>query len=176
MARQRASQAQAAFARVGTAPVEPVPADEPLGENASFSASGNAVSIVSTPDISNDGGNAGGIAARKASSSASVSDGVSDGGKAGGVDAGKESVKASRITGPRAGRKAGKNQQRRRVGRPRGPDRVPVTVRLMVETNDRLTTAVDSTGESPQYIVERALTAYLDALGVPSVSRRPVSA
>ena len=61
-------------------------------------------------------------------------------------------------------RNAGKPQ--RRVGRPRGPERVPLTTRILASENARLTAAVEMTGESPQYIVDAALKAYLDALGV----------
>lgn len=154
MARQRASQARAAFARVGAAQVGESAPDEVPGEKASISASGI--------DIGNTGSAASGM----------------DGGKAGDTAGAADALKASRIAGTRAGRSAGRKagKTRRRVGRPRGPERVPVTVRLLAETNDRLTTAVDSTGESPQYIVERALTAYLDALGIPGSPRRPRSA
>lgn len=55
---------------------------------------------------------------------------------------------------------------RRRPGRRRGPNRVPLTVRILVETDDRLTEAVEMTGQSPQYIVDAALAAYLDTLGI----------
>ena len=66
-----------------------------------------------------------------------------------------------RPAGKTAGKKAG-----RRVGRPRGPMRVPLTIRILASTDARLTAAVEVTGESPQYIVDAALTAYLDKLGI----------
>jgi hypothetical protein len=39
--------------------------------------------------------------------------------------------------------------------------------------DDRLDIAVEMTGQSPQTIVEAALSAYLDALGVPQVGPWP---
>jgi hypothetical protein len=144
MTRQRASQARAAFARVGTAPVSApgddnaIPAaDDPDSGNASISATGKTGEI--------DGG--------KDGISAIIHDGT----------AASTSVR-SEASG-RAGRKAGR--PRRRVGRPRGPDRVPLTVRILAANDDRLTAAVRTTGQSPQYIVDAALTAYFDALGIP---------
>ena len=80
--------------------------------------------------------------------------------------AGTGAVSAARKKdGRKTGKKAGK--RRRRVGRPRGPERVPLTIRILAATDVRLTAAVEATGESPQYIVDKALAAYLDALGVP---------
>jgi hypothetical protein len=131
MARQRAGQARAAFARVGTAPV-----GEPDSDNASVSASENA-----------------GLSAVPVTS-----------GKVGDSARGPASSGAGSIAGRTEGRKAGKRG--RRVGRPRGPDRVPLTVRVLAATDERLTVAVDITGESPQYVVEAALAAYFDALGI----------
>ena len=48
----------------------------------------------------------------------------------------------------------------RRLGRPRGPQRVPLTVRILVGHNDRLTEEVARQGLSPQYLVEQALAEY----------------
>jgi hypothetical protein len=53
-----------------------------------------------------------------------------------------------------------------RAGRPRGPERVPLTVRILRATDDRLTAAVETTGQRPQQIVDEALTRYLDSLGL----------
>jgi len=129
MARQRASQARDAFARVGTAPVgAPDDASEPASIPANYPASISASGNKSIPD------------GAKADQAA--------GGSAGG----------------KAGRKAGKAS--RRVGRPRGPERVALTIRILAVTDRRLTAAVEQTGESPQYIVDAALAAYLDALGI----------
>lgn len=141
MTRKRAGQtAAAAFGRVGTAPVGQLPASDAAGEEASISASENAgeSAIMEV-----------GIPARPAASfEASPRAGSS----------------ASRQAGGKAVKKAGK--RRRRVGRPRGPERVPLTVRILAQNDARLTAAVEETGTSPQYIVDAALAAYFDALGI----------
>jgi hypothetical protein len=54
--------------------------------------------------------------------------------------------------------------QNRRLGRPRGPVRVPLTVRILAEHNERLTSEVAVQGLSPQYLVEQALTEYFARL------------
>jgi hypothetical protein len=41
---------------------------------------------------------------------------------------------------------------------------VALTVRVLAATDERLTAAVELTGQSPQYIVDAALAAYFDAL------------
>ena len=140
MARQRAGQARAAFDRVGTSPFSSVPADSA----AIISAGGNDGGLDGEIAGQGDGGNAGVTAVRN------------DGGT------------ASRSAGTRAGRAAGKkaSRPRRRVGRPRGPERIPLTIRILAETDQRLTAAVETTGESPQYLVDKALAAYLDSLGI----------
>jgi hypothetical protein len=126
MARQRASQAHAAFARVGASNVPPS-ADVTDSISASENASASAVDSASNTASVADAGKARGGAGRKA------------GGKAG-----------------------------RRVGRPRGPDRVALSVRILPALDDRLTQAVEATGQSPQYLVEAALDAYLTRLGIKS--------
>jgi hypothetical protein len=138
-ARQRAGQASAAFARVGTAPVGEMPASDTASDEAVISASGNDSDKAVISDVLPDG------------------DRESDdtGGNAGGT--------ASRQAVRKTGRKAGK--RRRRVGRPRGPERVPLTVRILAATDERLTAAVEATGKSPQYIVDEALSEYLTRLG-----------
>ena len=52
----------------------------------------------------------------------------------------------------------------RRLGRPRGPVRVPLTVRILAQHNERLTSEVALQGLSPQYLVEQALTEYFARL------------
>jgi hypothetical protein len=146
MARQRASQARDAFARVGTAAVGPA------DDSASDSASGNAGVNAGFPD----GGNAGLSAVPDA------------GGNAGELASTAAGTSASRKASASAGRSArGKASARRRVGRPRGPDRVALTIRILAANDERLTAAVDATGQSPQYVVDAALSAYFDALGIP---------
>jgi predicted DNA-binding protein len=44
--------------------------------------------------------------------------------------------------------------------------RVPLTVRILRGTDERLTAAVEATGRSPQYLVDEALARYLDSLGI----------
>jgi hypothetical protein len=153
MARQRASQARDAFARVGTAPV---PASNEAGIDDSISASGNEsyADVISedTPAIITEVANAGANDSNSADSSAVRNTSTRASSRA--------SVRASRGSGRKAGKPA------RRVGRPRGPERVPLTIRILAETDARLTAAVDATGDSPQYIVDKALAAYLDALGI----------
>ena len=41
-----------------------------------------------------------------------------------------------------------------------------LTIRILAATDKRLTAAVEQTGESPQYVVDAALAAYFDALGI----------
>ncbi|MBR7826246.1 hypothetical protein KDK95_08035 [Actinospica sp. MGRD01-02] len=52
----------------------------------------------------------------------------------------------------------------RRIGRPRGPVRVPLTVRILAAHNERLTAEVAAQGLSPQYLVEQALAEYFARL------------
>jgi len=143
MARQRASQARAAFQRVGTAPVEDLTASGLAGEDASISASGNDSRSAIMEDV--------------ISGSINVGSNVND--SAGTVAGGPVSRSAGRKTGKKAGKR------RRRVGRPRGPERVPLTVRILAATDERLTAAVEGTGKSPQYIADEALSEYLARLG-----------
>jgi hypothetical protein len=143
MARQRAGQASAAFARVGTAPVGELPASDAASDEAVISASGND------------------------SESAIMSDVLPDSGKGGNADGDLASPPAGPVASRQAGRKTGRKtgKRRRRVGRPRGPERVPLTVRILAATDERLTAAVEATGKSPQYIVDEALSEYLTRLG-----------
>ncbi|GAA2560111.1 hypothetical protein ABWI13_30880 [Streptomyces koyangensis] len=54
----------------------------------------------------------------------------------------------------------------RRRGRPRGPRRVAITVRLLEQTDRKLTAAVEQTGCNPQTIVEEALEAHFRRLKI----------
>ncbi|OUD03014.1 hypothetical protein [Streptomyces swartbergensis] len=54
----------------------------------------------------------------------------------------------------------------RRRGRPRGPERVPLTVRILTSTDRKLTAAVEQTGLNPQTLVEQALEAHFRRLKV----------
>lgn len=151
MARARARDAAAAFGRVGTVRPGGIPADSDAGDDASISASDNegpedsnaAIMIDSLAASNPEAGNAAGPAGQKAGAAASP--------RAGGK------------TGQKAGKKGGR--ARRRVGRPRGPERVALTIRILAATDARLTAAVEATGESPQYIVDAALSEHLGRLG-----------
>lgn len=87
---------------------------------------------------------------------------------ASGGASGTASRAASRTDRPAASRPAtghaDAGQPARRRGRPRGPDRVALNVRIRRELDDRLTAAVDQTGQGPQDLVERALERELDRL------------
>jgi hypothetical protein len=137
MVRQRASQARDAFGRVGKAQVEDLHASDQA--DSTVSASGNAGESVIMTDVISAVPSAGDSASPAAAGS------------------------ATRPAGRKTGKKAGK--RRRRVGRPRGPERVPLTVRILTATDERLTEAVEDTGKSPQYIVDEALSEYLARLG-----------
>jgi hypothetical protein len=60
---------------------------------------------------------------------------------------------------PRAGAKTSSH-----VGRPRGPERVARTVRLLKEHDQRLIEEVERQDLSPQYLIERALIDYFARL------------
>ena len=54
---------------------------------------------------------------------------------------------------------------KRRVGRPAGPARTALTVRVLTEIDEALTDAVEDTGWSPQYIADDALSEWLSQHG-----------
>jgi hypothetical protein len=187
--RTRASNAARAFARVGTVQLDEAPAEPTIGEDASISASKNsgliegenaarldddtAVLDASEDAVGNDGQKAVPPASEDAGGSASLPASLNAGNVTSRPVIGNEISTAGKHTGSNAGRadgrKAGK-RSKRRVGRPRGPERVPLTIRILAATDERLTEAVEATGQSPQYIVDAALAAYLDALGMPKPS------
>ncbi|MFB7619268.1 hypothetical protein [Kitasatospora sp. NPDC056181] len=74
------------------------------------------------------------------------------GNPAGSTTGGKDGESASASTGGNAGARAG-----RRLGRPRGPERAKLSVRILKENDDKLTRAVEQTGENPQDLVDQAL-------------------
>jgi hypothetical protein len=96
-----------------------------------------------------------------------MGDVISEGSRASGTASGSAGPEAGSPASRQAARKTGKKavKRRRRVGRPRGPERVPLTVRILSATDERLTAAVEATGKSPQYIVDEALAEYLARLG-----------
>jgi len=107
-----------------------------------------------------DGQSASEKADNAASISASISASSAASGDAGGVDSKEASDLAdhkpltSGLPAPRP---------RRRPGRPKGPQRVALSVRIRPEIDQRLTAAVEHTSLGPQQIVEAALVAWLDA-------------
>lgn len=105
-------------------------ASVPISESASFSAGGNAVSY--------EGGNAGLSASQKASIHPD----------------GSASTPASERASVAAHLKA---RPPRRRGRPQGPERVALSVRILMELDEQLTAAVETTGRGPQELVEDGL-------------------
>lgn len=94
---------------------------------------------------------------RTAPEESSSSETVSASEKASGKEGAKASNKASGKAGGKVSRKESGNVISRRKGRPRGPERVPLSVRILPENDSRLTQAVEQSGKSPQYLVEEAL-------------------
>ncbi len=56
-------------------------------------------------------------------------------------------------------------QRPRRIGRPRGPERVSLSTRILVELDRAMDSAVEASGLSPQPIVEEALREWFVAHG-----------
>jgi hypothetical protein len=80
--------------------------------------------------------------------SASENDGGSDGGS---EDQEPPAAKGSG-SAPKPARRAP-----RRAGRPRGPERAPLSVRVLAANDRMLTVAVEQTGKNPQTLVDEAL-------------------
>ncbi|MEE1735062.1 hypothetical protein PUR49_00565 [Streptomyces sp. BE147] len=60
-----------------------------------------------------------------------------------------------------------------RRGRPRGPERKPLSVRILPENDRRLTAAVEQTGLNPQTLVDQALEAYFRRLKIEDPGPEP---
>lgn len=58
----------------------------------------------------------------------------------------------------------GRESDRRQVGRPKGPNRIPRTVHLLEEHDRLLAEEVEHQGLSQQYLIERALDEYFQRL------------
>lgn len=113
--------------------------------------------------------------AAHAAAAAGESAGVSASGNAGtnaGTQAGNE---ADGIPGAAAGEPAGvrvepdggaarSKRAPRRAGRPRGPERVPLSVRILAHLDERLTEEVERQEINPQSIVDQALAEYFTRL------------
>ncbi|MET7649009.1 hypothetical protein ABZS83_36400 [Streptomyces sp. NPDC005426] len=69
--------------------------------------------------------------------------------------------RASRSSTPKAPRRPA-----RRRGRPRGPDREMLSVRILASNNRKLTVAVEQTDLNPQTLVDQALEALFKRLKV----------
>jgi hypothetical protein len=80
--------------------------------------------------------------------SASGNDGGSDGGTHGQEPPASERAGSS----PKPARRSP-----RRAGRPRGPERAPLSVRVLAANDRMLTVAVEQTGKNPQTLVDEAL-------------------
>ncbi|WP_226367347.1 hypothetical protein [Pseudonocardia sp. ICBG162] len=61
--------------------------------------------------------------------------------------------------------RTGSGRRPRRVGRPRGPERIQLSTRILVDLDAALTDAVERSGLSPQPIVEEALRDWLTSHG-----------
>ena len=137
-------------ADAGRDPAEPDLPENPTwetsqdGENASDSASGKA-SESAGEEASEPGGD---YASEK------------EGENAGGKDVPPADVSPEPPAAPSSVRPA------RRRGRPRGPDRVKLSVRIRTDLDEMLSEAVERTQLSPQYIVEEALARHFRALGI----------
>lgn len=70
------------------------------------------------------------------------------------------------VQGPSEPPRTAKGRSPRRPGRPRGPERVPLSVRILTANDRRLTAAVEETGLNPQTIVDQALDAYFKRLKI----------
>jgi hypothetical protein len=94
--------------------------------------------------------------------------GDSAGGNAGDPAGGNEGQeqKPAAATPPASTSAGASRRPPRRRGRPRGPERVPLTVRILTSTDRKLTAAVEQTGLNPQTLVEQALEAHFRRLKV----------
>lgn len=142
----------------------------PTGDSAGISASGKA---------SRNAGTGAGVPETEAAAGAAgagASQGVSPpaGGEAGGTGGEASGTQDSEKAGDSAGGKPGKEKERppapstwrpsRRPGRPKGPDRIPLSVRILAEHDARLTQEVERQELSPQFIVDAALSDYFTKL------------
>ncbi|MFJ8628883.1 hypothetical protein ACIRD3_39380 [Kitasatospora sp. NPDC093550] len=93
------------------------------------------------------------IAARQAASVPAAAD---EGVKTSAADSGSAGESAGENTGEKAGSGDG-SRPGRRLGRPRGPERVKLSVRILKAHDEKLTQAVEQTGDNPQELVDRAL-------------------
>ncbi|MGI5444102.1 hypothetical protein ACQEV4_44205 [Streptomyces shenzhenensis] len=74
----------------------------------------------------------------------------------GGSDGGTEDQESPASEGAGSSPKPARRSPRR-AGRPRGPERAPLSVRVLVANDRMLTLAVEQTGKNPQTLVDEAL-------------------
>lgn len=122
---------------------------------ASISASDNASDIDSGDASEEAGYNTTESASYKASASASHNAGEPASAKPGRTAGRKTGKKASGKTSSKAS-----PAPRRGVGRPPGPDRQAITVRVLAEHDAKLTAAWDQKGMRPQQVIDAALAAW----------------
>lgn len=77
-------------------------------------------------------------------------------GNDGGPDGGNEHQEPPTTEGTGSPPKAARRSPRR-AGRPRGPERAPLSVRVLAANDRMLTVAVEQTGRNPQTLVDEAL-------------------
>ncbi|MCX4707206.1 hypothetical protein [Streptomyces sp. NBC_01373] len=82
--------------------------------------------------------------------------GDSASGNDGGSDSGTEGQEPPAAEGAGAPPKPARRSPRR-AGRPRGPERAPLSVRVLAANDRMLTLAVEQTGKNPQTLVDEAL-------------------
>lgn len=158
---------------------------DPASITASENAIATTVRVAGVPDVGDAADSSSTSTVVNASESASLYGSASAGqaagsnaSDAGGAQGGGEAVgnagasasragstkapgKAGRSTGKSSSRKAGR-RPRRGVGRPPGPDRQPITVRVLAEHDALLTTAWTEQGMRPQQVIDAALAEWFD--------------
>jgi predicted transcriptional regulator len=146
------------------------PAGVSASENASASGNAPAAEPAAVSATAAAGDTA---AATQTAAGGGASGGVNGSGRAVGADAaaGPEPVAVREDSGPgggaaAAGKKPAPSTWRppRRVGRPRGPERIALSVRILAELDARLTEEVERQGLSPQFLVDQALADYFARL------------
>lgn len=159
----KTEQRKAGLQRAGDADTDPASISD--SENTSTSASTQA----SVRDAGIANAKNGDLESDQARDTSSESTGQIDSATAGGT-AGKDasatgSRKGSGKTRESSGRKAGASasgkasnrKPRRGVGRPAGPERQAITVRVLAEHDAKLTQAWDQEGMRPQQVIDAAL-------------------
>lgn len=82
------------------------------------------------------------------------------------ADGNEDQEQKPAVSKPPVSAPSGASRAPRRRGRPRGPERVALTVRILLSTDRKLTAAVEATGMNPQSIVEQAMEAHFRRLKI----------